>query len=127
MEKKFDDWNKEKKRVDLQSPRLYMARQMWWASLGVNVGSEQDGTGVGYQRPVLIVKGISTETCFVVPLTTSSKKHRYRVRIGTIDEREASAVISQLRLIDTKRLVNKIGFLDTVKFQEIRKAVRKLF
>lgn len=125
--KDFDNWNIEKQRIDSsEAGKLYHERQIWWCSLGVNIGSEQDGTGASYQRPVLILKGMSRTTCYVIPLTTSNKKHKLRLSLGLVDGKEAYALISQIKLIDTKRLVNKIGFLNKEKFSAIRKAVKEL-
>ena len=70
---------------------------------------------------------MSKDTCYVIPLTGSSQKNKNRISIGLVDGIEASAIISQIRLIDTRRLVEKIGFLDKSKFNEIRKAVKDLF
>jgi mRNA-degrading endonuclease toxin of MazEF toxin-antitoxin module len=127
MQKDFDRWNEEKKRVDgTAQGKLYHERELWWCSLGLNVGFEQNGSGTDYQRPVLILKGMSRATCFVIPLTTSEKQHKLRIPIGLVDGREAVALISQIRLVDTKRLVNKIGFLDKKKFATIRKAAKEL-
>lgn len=127
MQKDFDSWNKNKKRIHGDSEsKLYHERELWWCSLGVNIGFEQDGTGRDNQRPVLIVRGFSKNICLVVPLTTSAKKNPYHVGLDEVDGREAFAVISQIRLIDTKRLVNKIGFLDQELFQKTKKAVKDL-
>jgi mRNA interferase MazF len=126
MEKDFDTWNGEKKRVNAARPKLYHARELWWCSLGLNVGFEQDGTGADFQRPVLILRGVSPNTCFVVPLTTSSKRHRLRVPIGYVEGKSAAAIVSQMRLIDARRLVNKIGFLDQRSFSFVRKAAKDL-
>lgn len=76
--------------------------------------------------PVLILKGLSRNTCVVLPLTTSLHKHRMRMPIGIIDGKPASAFLSQSRVIDTKRLVNKIGFLDKGLFASVRKAAKDL-
>ena len=128
MQKDFDEWNKIKKGVDGgELLKLYHTREIWWCSLGVNIGFEQNGGGQEYQRPVLVLKGMSKDTCYIIPLTGSPKKHKNRIAIGLVDNIEASAIISQIRLIDTKRLVEKIGFLDKSKFDEIRKAVKDLF
>jgi len=125
MQKDFDEWNKIKKGVDGgELLKLYHTREIWWCSLGVNIGFEQNGGGQEYQRPVLVLKGMSKDTCYIIPLTGSPKKHKNRIAIGLVDNIEASAIISQIRLIDTKRLVEKIGFLDKSKFDEIRKAVK---
>ena len=90
------------------------------------VGFEQDGTGDVGERPVLILKGFSRQVCLAVPLTTSKKKNPYHVSIGTIDGREASAIISQIRLVDTKRLINKVGYINRELFDAIKKAVKNL-
>ena len=127
MKKDFDKWNEIKSGIhDNNQPKLYHARQIWWCSLGVNVGFEQDGSGEEYQRPVLIFKGFSKDTCLVFPLTTSTQEHPMRIPIGIVDKEMASVIISQPRLIDTRRLVEKIGFLDKDIFEIIRKAVKDM-
>jgi mRNA-degrading endonuclease toxin of MazEF toxin-antitoxin module len=97
---------------------------VWWCTLGVNVGSEENGSGEEYRRPALILKGLSVETCLVVPLTTSAKAHPLRVAVGLIGGKEARAILSQMRVIDTKRLVRKIEYLDVGTFEQIRKAAK---
>lgn len=94
---------------------------MWWCSLGANIGFEQDGTGEDYQRPVLILRGMSQNTCYVVPLTTSVKKHKLRISVWLVEGKRASALMSQMRLIDTRRLVNKIEYLDQEIFARVRR------
>ncbi len=60
MQKKFDDWNKAKKTInDIGEYKLYHTREVWWCSLGVNVGFEQDGSKDEHRRPVLVLKGLS--------------------------------------------------------------------
>lgn len=127
MQKDFDRWNKEKKRTHSENPRLYTVREVWWCRLGVNVGTEQDGSGNLFLRPVVIVRGFGPDTCLVVPLTTSLREHPLRIPVGAVQGKEAAALLSQLRVVDTRRLVEKVGFLDKVVFVRIRKAVRKLF
>lgn len=127
MKKDFDGWNKVKKNIDghAHAP-LYYEREIRWCRLGTNVGFEQDGTGTECARPVLVLKGFSRFVCLIIPLTTSQKINRYHVPLGMIGEREAFAIISQLRLIDTKRLDHAIAVLDKQRFQEVRKAVKAM-
>ncbi len=127
MQKDFKDWNNIKTNIHLKNEsKLYHQREIWWCSLGLNIGFEQDGDGLEYQRPVLIMKGFSKNTCLVFPLTTSEKKHKMRIPIGLVNGKNALVIISQPKLIDTKRLVEKVGFLDKEIFENIRKAVRDL-
>ena len=128
MEKDFEGWNVKKPNINARPEApFYHAREMWWCSLGVNVGFEQDGTGAEYRRPILVLKGFSAATCLVVPLTTSNRHHPMRPSIGKVDGKEAHALLSQIRVIDTKRLVRKIGYLDQDIFDDIRKAARSIF
>ncbi|HEC30492.1 MAG TPA: type II toxin-antitoxin system PemK/MazF family toxin, partial [Candidatus Yonathbacteria bacterium] len=93
----------------------------------VNVGFEQDGTGGEFSRPVLVLKGFNRSVCLVVPLTTSTKDNLYNIPIGEIDGKNASVIISQIRLIDTKRLYKHIGTLDKITFQKIKNTIKKMF
>lgn len=127
MRKEFDKWNQEKKRTHAEQPRLYTVREIWWCRLGVNIGSEQDGSEESFLRPALIIRGFGPDACLIVPLTTSPRVHTLRVSVGTVDGREARANLSQIRVVDTRRLVEKIGFLDKAVFAELRKTARKLF
>jgi mRNA-degrading endonuclease toxin of MazEF toxin-antitoxin module len=127
MEKMFDDWNAKKKEIHLRADApFYGERELWWCSLGVNVGFEQDGSGKKYDRPVLILRGFSKETCLVIPLTTSVQQHPLRPSIGIVEGKDAHALLSQMRIIDTKRLIRKIGFLDKGIFETMRKAAKDL-
>ena len=125
--KDFDSWNTRKKAIHNSGEnKFYHPRDIWWCSLGANVGFEQDGTGVIKTRPVVIISGFSKNVCLIIPLTTSQKDNRYYLKIGKIKNKEASAIVSQIRLIDTKRLVKKMEVINKNKFEEIRKAVRDL-
>lgn len=127
MKKDFGGWNEQKKRTnERQDTPFYHARELWWCTLGVNIGSEQDGTGTEYRRPILVLKGLSAETCIAIPLTTSARNHPLRPAIGEVEGKGAHALLSQIRVIDTKRLVRKIGYLDKGIFEEIRKTARAM-
>jgi mRNA interferase MazF len=127
MKKDFDGWNKQKKKVDIQTtPPFPNEREVWWCKLGVNVGSEENGSGYAHARPIVILKGLSTETCLVIPLTTSTDKHKLRPSVGIVGERNARAILSQMRVVDTRRFTSKIGYLDKEIFKEIRKAVKDM-
>jgi mRNA interferase MazF len=126
MKKDFDGWNENKKEINEKVGPFCHEREIWWCALGVNVGFEQDGSDIEYRRPILILKGLSQETCLVIPLTTSKSVHKFRPAIGMVEDKEACALLSQMKVIDTKRLVRKIGNLDKKLFEEIRKTVKDM-
>lgn len=94
--------------------------------MGVNVGTEQDGSGEMYLRPVVILRAFGPEACLIVPLTTSVREHLLRVSVGEVDGQSARANLSQVRVVDTRRLVEKIGFLEKGIFTNLRKIARGL-
>ncbi len=123
--KDFDSWGKEKKNLEEYGEnKFYHPRDIWWCSLGLNIGFEQDGTGKDYDRPVLVLKGFSKNVCLIVPLTTSTKKNPYHVSAGIVDGKDSFAIISQIRLVDTKRLTNKLAVLEVERFDLIKKAIK---
>ena len=126
MQKDFDTWNTRKKELDRVKPHFYYEREIRWCSLGVNIGFEQDGTSETHRRPVLIIRGFSLHVCLVVPLTTSKKQNPYHMSVGIVEDVEAFAILSQIRLVDTKRLHDRLTVLDKGKFKEIKKAIKDL-
>lgn len=125
--KDFDGWNERKKNLNYSQKEPYFSEGgVWWCVLGANIGFEQDGTGFDYQRPVLVLRKWSQNTCFIVPLTTSIKKHPFRVHIGNINDKESSAILSQAKTIDARRLVEKIAMVEKEKFIEIKKTIKDI-
>ncbi|MBU6320947.1 type II toxin-antitoxin system PemK/MazF family toxin [Patescibacteria group bacterium] len=118
MRKDFDTWNGEKKRInEHDTGALYFyEREIWWCSLGVNVGFEQDGTNELFQRPVVILKKYNPQIFLALPLSTTSKRGSYYWPVGIVDGEQAVAILSQLRLLDSKRLTNRIGILGKKEF-----------
>jgi mRNA-degrading endonuclease toxin of MazEF toxin-antitoxin module len=127
MQKDFDGWSIIKKRLDGSRFTDYVnEREVWWCTLGVNLGSEQDGSPHVFERPVLVVRKFSKDTVVIVPLTSSPRRTTYHVPIRH-EGRDFAAVISQLRLISTKRLARKIYQMDGALFSEVQARIRALF
>ena len=128
MEKDFDKWNLEKKRLHSMGLRKSAhQRDVWWCALGLNLGSEEDGKGWNYLRPVLILKSFGNVVCTILPISTSNKEHWTKIDIGLINSRPSKILLNQIRSVDTRRLIRKICRLDNSKYEEIRKAVRDIF
>lgn len=70
MVKEFEKWNKKKQLLETRNARVfYHSREIWWCALGVNIGTEQDGTGELFDRPVLVIKDFNQHMFFGVALT----------------------------------------------------------
>lgn len=106
MEKDFDTWNGKKKLVHGDDTvRLFNEREIWWCSLGVNVGYEQDGKHDQFERPVLVLKKFNKYVAWVIPLTTQAHQDVFHMKLKTS---KSFLILSQLRLISSKRLLRKI-------------------
>ncbi len=107
-------------------PEFYFKeREIWWASLGANIGYEQDGKNDTFERPVLVLKKFNKHVLWILPLTSSSKDGPYYFKTK-YHEDEYRIILSQLRLVSSKRLTRKIRTLPRPEFDEIRKRIRAL-
>lgn len=122
--KDFENWNKQKQQLEVSQPVLFFhEREVWWCRLGVNIGFEQDGTNSQFARPVVVLKKYSTNACLVVPLTSKDKKGTYYFDIGIVGGKQAKAVLSQLRFVDKRRLINKADMISLEIFEKLKSAI----
>jgi mRNA interferase MazF len=127
MDKDYDRWNKKKKRINqFEESPFYHEREIWWCALGVNIGSEQDGTGSNFDRPVLVIKGFNKNLLLTVALTGKKKEGKYYVYIGELEGKEATVVLSQIRIVDSKRLVRKMCTLDDNLYEKVIFHIQKM-
>lgn len=125
MSKDFDGWNELKKSIDAESNVLFCnPREIWWASVGLNIGSEENGKNSLFERPVLIIKVFNRHMARIVPLTSNIKNDRHRIEIS-FNEIINSAIISQTKTISTKRLSRKLGKLDENQFKTVVRMIKK--
>jgi mRNA interferase MazF len=127
LEKDFDAWTIKKKEVESSDIKIICnEREIWWCSLGLNIGHEQDGKNEAFERPVLILRKFSKFTCLCVPLTTSNKNNFFYKPIPSLGEGNF-IITSQIKLISTKRLIRRFEKIISWKdFREIKKAIHNL-
>ena len=125
--KKFDEWNVDKKLLEkILRKQQFSNGEVWWVKFGVNVGSEQDGIGQSFERPIVIIKKFSSTTFLCVPLTTKEKDIKYRTKLSA-NNKISYAIIDQVRVLDSKRLIRKIGEADIDEFKVLKFIIRSMF
>lgn len=126
--KDFWPWFSAKREIHAkkQRPRYVHAGEIWWARVGCNVGQEQDGAGKDFLRPVLIVYWCGANLVWVVPLTSKLKKGFFyeTYRLSNQEKLAGSAILSQMRTIDTKRLIKNMGPMSKTDFKRIKGKLR---
>src|SRR5688572_27731050 len=110
--KDYSDWHGIKTVVnnDKERPKFH-EREIWFASLGSNIGFEQDGRGENYLRPVVIIRKFNNEVCLIIPLTKNQRKGIHYYSFSFQGNLTSTAILSQIRLIDSKRLNYKSGYI----------------
>ncbi|MDD5721069.1 MAG: type II toxin-antitoxin system PemK/MazF family toxin [Candidatus Pacebacteria bacterium] len=131
MEKDFDNWNNLKKLIhkkEVNDEFNFHPGDVWWTTLGINIGKEINGKNETFERPVLILKVINKHTLYVLPLT--SKDHftdKYHRKIDYEDGGCGVVVFSQIRVISSNRLLRKLSKIDRKKLEEIKNLFVLLF
>lgn len=103
----------------LTTSRYFKSRDIWWASLGVNIGSEEDGKNNNFERPVLVLKKFNEHLALIAPLSSKLKENNQYYHKILIISYNNSVMISQIRIMSVKRLIRKMGRLDPVQFKEV--------
>jgi len=126
MSKKFDDWNEIKKDIDIREKIITpKEREVYWVSIGENIGYEQNGKGDIFSRPVLILKRFSRNIFFGIPLSTQTKEGNWFYNFTFLDN-PTNAIVVQGRLYDTKGLENRLGMINKNDFTNIKNKLRGL-
>jgi len=98
--------------------------ELWWADFGIPFGSEP-----GYKRPVLIIQNdffnnSKINTTIVVPLTTNliladAPGNILITRHESKLKKDSVITISQIEVIDRKRLIEKITKINKTIIEKI--------
>jgi len=121
MKKDYKKWIAQKTKINNDKARpFFHEREVWFSSLGENVGFEQDGGGAKFMRPVLILKKFNNEVTWALPLTKTDKTNKYYLHLPSID---GVAILSQIKLVDAKRLQYKIGDVKEDEFIKTKEAL----
>lgn len=122
----FDNWNEVKKATnDSEEPRVdFSEREVWWCKIGKNIGREEDGKHALSERPVLIYKKFNKEIFFGIPLSSMYKNNKYYFLLSYSEI--SSLLLSQLRVLDAKRLIRKLRVISKGEYEEVRSALSKI-
>ena len=126
MKKDFQKWHHKKAYIEHNRPRIFFKeREIWFCYLGENVGFEQDGRGDEFLRPVIVLKKFNNEVLWAVPLTKTDKKNQYYFSFP-LNGGTSVVILSQIRLVDAKRLKYKMGDMKIKDFESLKQRIRQL-
>ncbi len=121
------EWHKIKIDIQLAAVKnnlYFYEKDVWWASLGANIGHEEDGKNKKFERPVLILKKFNNHLALIAPLSSQLKQNNKYYYKFYLNQRLTSVIVSQIRIISSKRLIRKIGNITSADFNKIKLQIR---
>ncbi len=128
---RYDEWNEVKKKTQNNKRKLGLKpRDIFWAKIGQNVGSEEYGKNQNFARPVIIIRKLTSDLFIGIPLTSTIKDNDYFHSFEYINKTNGltknSAMILQIRVYSIKRLMNKTGIINKEDFEVVIKKSKGL-
>ena len=126
MEKDFDKWNMKKKKLDKNKrDLLFKEGEIWWCSLGVNIGEEVYGKGENFRPPVVILKKLSHNSCIVMPTSTKKREGSWYHHLN-VQDKDRFVLMHQIRFISANRLYVRESTLSRDEFTALKKSAATL-
>lgn len=128
IKENYDNWNVRKQNIQTseKTKNIYFKEgQLWWCSLGLNIGSESFGKGKNFRRPILIIKKLSSDLCIGLPITSKIKTGTWFVTVKLKSESKC-IMLCQIRTLHKKRFQFKIGELNIKDFKTVKEKLENL-
>ena len=116
----FDAWNEEKKKIHnreifyrdsngrQRSKIFFNAGEIWWVTLGKNIGGESYGKWPNFARPVYIFRKFSADSFLALPITSREKIGSWYLPIE-FKWLKRTLILPQIRYMSAQRLLEKIA------------------
>ena len=99
--------------------------EIWWTHIWVNIKTETCWKWENFRRPVLVIKKLSSENCIIIPLSTKIKTWTWFAKYK-INEIEYTALLYQIKMLNTNRFYVNEWKLERKQFLEIKKRLKFL-
>ena len=129
MIKRFYEWNELKKKlheISLEKLPLFKEGEIWWCSVGYNIGNEINGKSIYFSRPVLVFRRFSKEGFFGLPLTSKMKIGTWFVQIS-FKSKIQTIILNQGRNFNARRLQTLMGQCDESDIKKIKTGFYRLY
>ena len=121
------DWFELKKRLSTkESPLFFKEGEIWWCSIGFNLGDEIYGKGELFNRPVLIFKKFTSNSFLGLPLTSKDKRGSWYVSVQHTTGKSC-VVLNQARVLDKRRLTKRMCAIDDFEYERVRSNFLSLY
>ena len=127
--KRFREWLPLKESIDKSEKHLpsFQERELWMTHFGENVGYEMSGKNDHFHRPVIILHKFNKRLFFGIPTSRQIKKDNPFYVEFRYKGKFQSALISQVRVMDAKRLHYIKGKISPKDFGLVKSKFLELF
>lgn len=125
LSNELDIWNEQKKELNTKrNLPSFKEGEIWWCSVGQNIGREVYGKWNAFARPVYVYKKVAKDMFLWIPLTSQEKSGTWWHKIETHDKTRY-AVLPQIRLFSAHRLGELIIMLPEPDQESLKESLRK--
>jgi hypothetical protein len=121
MKQKFNNWNELKQKLESKKPLPFKQGEIYFMSVGQNIGYEVYGKKDLFLRPVLVYRKLSKQTFIGIPLSSKQKDGTYFFTFRYTQKTLSTALLNQIRVFDIKRAEyydGKIKISDLAKLKD---------
>ena len=125
--KRFSEWFKLKRILDcrFRVPPKFNEGEIWWCSVGENVGIEISGKGIYFRRPVMILRKLDSYSFIGLPISRTVRSGSWYEHVY-INELVNTVILSQVRYFDYRRLDKKYLALSVSEICRIKTSFIRL-
>jgi 8-oxo-dGTP pyrophosphatase MutT (NUDIX family)/mRNA-degrading endonuclease toxin of MazEF toxin-antitoxin module len=125
-ERNYEKWHQLKVQLEKREGRVnFSVGEVWWTSVGVNLGFEEDGKNELFERPVLIIRKYNKHLFVGMSMTSKAKNDKFHHRV-TFGDTPGWIILSQSHSYSAKRLQRRAGKISPRELTEATHKYREL-
>lgn len=126
LNEKYDNWNSKKKEIaNRKSDIVFSEGDIWWCSVGINIGTEVFGKGENFRRPILVLRKLSHDACIGIPITSKEKIGTWFQEIK-FNNQINWAMLYQIRMIHINRFQRRLAVIDYNSLLAVKEKLQQL-
>jgi len=119
----FDKWNSVKQKINQKETIKFRQGEIYFMSVGHNIGGEIYGHDELFLRPVLVYRKLSKSSFVGIPLTSKRKEGSYYFTFRYTNKTLSTALLNQIRVFDIRRAEYCDGYINVKDYYNLKEQV----
>ncbi len=122
----FDEWNQVKRKLSQKEKIIdFYQGNIYFMSIGKNIGHEVYGKEQLFLRPVLVYKKLTKTTFLGIPLTSQKKEGSYFFQFSYKKDKVSIAMFNQMRVYDIRRSRYLSGKINKKTYKNLENKIQE--